>query len=245
MIDLFCLTDPDMSKESFFFKKGELQLRKLFLLMFLMEIAIFITISSLPLKDPALYIQFKQQQSSITTLPLLQMIFSIFPHNLEVATLEIVPILGQFFYILSAVTTSLILAVEGTSNGTLGLVYFLGLALLPDTWIELPSYAVTSSTGIYLLYFLIKKRSQLRSRSKKILLNYAFAALELLIAATFESIAIIMETTYSSPYDLYGPLLLWIPAIAVIIILVIVYRRINNDEYHGYGTEDEQNILIQ
>ena len=116
---------------------------------------------------------------------------------------------------------------------------------MPDTWIELPSYAVTSSTGIYLLYFLIKKRSQLRSRSKKILLNYAFAALELLIAATFESVAIIMETTYSSPYDLYGPLLLWIPAIAVIILLVFMYRRINNDEYHGYRTDEEQNILIQ
>jgi uncharacterized membrane protein SpoIIM required for sporulation len=234
-----------MNKEGFFFKRGELQLRKLFLLMFLMEIAIFIIISSLPLKDPALYNQFKQQQSSITSLPLLQMIFSIFPHNLEVATLEIVPIIGQFFYILSAVTTSLILAVEGTSNGTLGLVYFLGLALLPDTWIELPSYAVTSSTGIYLIYILIKKRSELRSRSTKILLNYAFAAFELLIAATFESIAIIMETTYPSPYDLYGPLLLWIPAAAAIILLVYLYRKINSDEYHGNRMDVDQNTWIQ
>jgi uncharacterized membrane protein SpoIIM required for sporulation len=234
-----------MSKQSFFFNGGELQVRKLFLVMFLMEIAIFIIISSLPFNDPALYNQFKQEQSTITSQPLLQMIFSIFPHNLEVASLEVIPILGQFFYILSAVTTSLILAVEGTAHGTLGLVYFLSLALLPDTWIELPSYAVATSTGIYLLYILIKKRSDLRLRSKKILLNYAFAALELLIAATFESAAIIMETTYSSPYDVYGPLLLWIPAVAVIIVLIYVYRRINRDEYRKYRMDEDQNIRIQ
>ncbi|MCL4452289.1 MAG: stage II sporulation protein M [Candidatus Thermoplasmatota archaeon] len=234
-----------MSKDSFLFKKGELQLRKLFLLMFLLEISIFIVISSIPLKDAALYNEFKQQQSSIITLPLLPMIFSIFPHNLEVASLELIPILGQFFYILSAVTTSLILAVEGTANGTLGLVYFLSLALLPDTWIELPSYAVTTSTGIYFLYLLVKKRSLLRSKSKKILLNYVFAAAELLIAATFESEAIIMETTYASPYNFFGPLLLWLPAIAVIIFLVFIYRKINKDEYSHYGIEAEPAMMVQ
>ena len=234
-----------MSKDSFLFKKGELQLRKLFLLMFLIEISIFIVISSIPLKDAALYNEFKQQQSSIITLPLLPMIFSIFPHNLEVASLELIPILGQFFYVLSAVTTSLILAVEGTANGTLGLVYFLSLALLPDTWIELPSYAVTTSTGIYFLYLLVKKRSLLRSKSKKILLNYVFAAAELLIAATFESEAIIMETTYASPYNLFGPLLLWLPAIAVIVFLVFVYRRINKDEYSRYSIEAEPSMIAE
>ncbi len=220
-----------MRKDGFFFRGGELQIRRLFLLLFILEVAIFIVVSSLPIKDAALYNEFKQQQSSITALPLIPMIFSIFPHNLEVASLEVIPVFGQFFYILSAVSTSLVLAVEGTYNGTLGIVYFLGLALLPDTWIELPSYAVTSSVSIYFLYIIIRRRSQLRQRSMKILLNYLFAAVELLVAATFESAAIIMESTYSSPYDLYGPLLLWIPAVVAIVFLIILYRRINSDEY--------------
>ncbi|EQD28992.1 conserved hypothetical protein, membrane, partial [mine drainage metagenome] len=135
---------------------------------------------------------------------------------------------------------------EGTYNGTLGIVYFLGLALLPDTWIELPSYAVTSSVSIYFMYILIRKKSQLRQRAMKIMLNYVFAAVELLVAAAFESEAIIMESTYSSPYNVYGPLLLWFPAIVAVVLLILLYRRINSDEYRGRKKiGQEQDISIQ
>lgn len=220
-----------MEGGGFFVRNGILQLRRLFLVIFLLEIGIFVVISSLSIHNQELLNVFKNEQQSIVTRSLPDMILEIFPHNLLVATIEFIPIIGQLFFLLSSVETSIIISIEGTGLHTSGLLVFFSLAILPHTWLELPAYAVATSTSIYLFYLLIKRGSVLHSNIMKVVYMYMFVVLELAIAGTFESSEIYMSRTYSSPYDVVYPLMLWIAAVPVIYLLIRLYRRIDRDEY--------------
>ena len=122
-------TSLNVREDSFFFKSGDLRLERLFYVMFGIEILIFLVVSALPAVNPALLIEFKQEQSSIDTQSYFPMFLSIFPSNLRVATLEFIPALGTYFYLDSIVVTSYILALEGTSIGISGY-----LEILIRTW---------------------------------------------------------------------------------------------------------------
>lgn len=220
-----------MKGGGFFIRNGVLQLRRLFLVTFLLELGIFIVISSLSIKNEELLSLFKSEQQSIVTQSLPDMILEIFPHNLLVATIEFIPIIGQFFFLLSSVETSIIISIEGTSIHTSGLVVFFSLAILPHTWLELPSYAVATSTSVYLIYLLARRGAVLHSNIRKVLYMYLFVVLELAIAGTFESTEIYLSRIYPSPYDVVYPLMLWIAAAPVIYLLIRLYRRIDRDEY--------------
>ncbi|EQD44703.1 hypothetical protein B1B_13414, partial [mine drainage metagenome] len=65
------------------------------------------------------------------------MFLSIFLHNLLVATIEFVPVLGLLFFMISAVETSVVIALEGSAYHVSGLVVFASLSLYPHTWLEL------------------------------------------------------------------------------------------------------------
>ncbi|WMT44580.1 MAG: stage II sporulation protein M [Cuniculiplasma divulgatum] len=220
-----------MKGDGFFIRNGVLQLRRLFLVVFLVEIGIFIAISSLSIHNQVLLSAFKNEQQSIVTLSLPDMILEIFPHNLLVATIEFIPVIGQLFFLLSSIETSIIISIEGTSLHTSGLVVFFSLAILPHTWLELPSYAVATSTSIYLIYLLAKRGQILHSNIMKVVYMYLFVVLELAIAGTFESTEIYMSRIYASPYNIEYPLMLWIAAVPVIYLLIRLYRRIDRDEY--------------
>ena len=220
-----------MDGGGFFIRNGVLQLRRLFLVVFLLEIGIFVVISSLSIHNQELLSAFKNEQQSIVTLSLPNMILEIFPHNLLVATIEFIPIIGQFFFLLSSIETSIIISIEGTGLHTSGLVVFFSLAILPHTWLELPSYAVATSTSIYLIYLLAKRGEILHSNIMKVLYMYLFVVLELAIAGTFESTEIYLSRVYASPYNLLYPMMLWIAAAPVIYLLIRLYRRIDRDEY--------------
>jgi uncharacterized membrane protein SpoIIM required for sporulation len=220
-----------MKLDSFFFRNGVLMLRRLFLTAFLIEMLIYLVISALPISDPALLSQIQSEQSSVDSLSFIPMLFSIFPHNLFIATLEVIPIIGQFFFIFSSVETSLVIAVEGTSIHTSGIFVFITLALLPHTWLELPSYAVAAGSSIYLIYLIASRRTLLRAKIRKVLFMYLFVILELLVAGIFESAEIVMEQSLPAPDNILYPLLLWIPAIPVLYLLISLFRRINRDEY--------------
>ncbi len=220
-----------MEGGGFFIRNGVLQLRRLFLVIFLLEIGIFVVISSLSIHNQELLSAFKNEQQSIVTLSLPDMILEIFPHNLLVATIEFIPIIGQFFFLLSSIETSIIISIEGAGLHTSGLVVFFSLAILPHTWLELPSYAVATSTSIYLIYLLVKRGSVLHSNIMKVVYMYLFVVLELAIAGTFESTEIYMSRIYASPYNVVYPMMLWIAAAPVIYLLIRLYRFIDRDEY--------------
>ncbi|MHB1708565.1 MAG: stage II sporulation protein M [Thermoplasmataceae archaeon] len=220
-----------MRRNSFFFRNGVLMLRRLFLSAFLVEMLIYVVVSALPLSNPALLSLIKSEQNSVDSLSFIPMFFSIFPHNLLIATLEVIPLIGQFLFIYSSVETSVVIAVEGTSIHTSGIFVFITLALLPHTWLELPSYAIAAGSSIYLIYLIARRRTLLRAKIRKVLYMYLFVVLELLVAGMFESAEIVMEQTLPAPNDILYPLLLWIPAVPVLYLLIRLFRRINRDEY--------------
>ena len=220
-----------MREDSFFFKSGDLRLERLFYVMFGIEILIFLIVSALPAVNPTLLIAFKQEQSTIDTQSYFPMFLSIFPSNLRVATLEFIPALGIFFYFDSIVVTSYILALEGTAKGISGISIFLSLALLPHTWLEIPSYAVAASTSIYLLYYLIKRRAELRHKAKKIFYMYLFVVLELAVAGAVESAEIVFYYNYPSPANVEYMFLMWLPSIPAILILIMLYKKIYRADY--------------
>ncbi len=215
---------------SFFYKDGVLMLRRLFLVTFIIEILVYVGVSSISYNSSLLVSSLNSERGSIYSMGLFGMIFSIFPHNLMIATIEFIPIVGWFFFPLSTVTTALVLAAEGYAVYHTGFFEFLALALLPDTWIELPSYAIAFSTSIFMFYSLIKGRAFFAKHAKKILYMYLFMALELGIAGTFESLEIVLSGPNSS--NIVYPLMMWIPAVPVIIFLVLLFRRINSEEYN-------------
>lgn len=233
-----------MIQKGFFFKNGTLLLRHLFIITFIIEICIFIAISSLNIQNEALLSIFKSEQQSIESLSLIAMIFEIFPHNLVVATIEFVPIIGQIFFVLSSAETALILALEGSSMHISGFFVFLSLAIVPDTWLELPSYAVATSTSEYLIYLLIKRGKILSNNIKKVFYMYLFVILELAIAAVFESIEIVLLRSYPSITGTLFSIALWIPAIPVIYLLVRIYRKIDENEYYKEKNDQENSTLL-
>ncbi|MGC8497157.1 MAG: stage II sporulation protein M [Thermoplasmata archaeon] len=221
-----------MIQEGFFYKNGNLLLRRLFIVTFIVEIGIFIAVSSLNVQNNGLLSVFKSEQQSITSMSLIAMIFQIFPHNLLVATIEFIPLIGQLLFVISSASTALILALEGSSMHVSGLVVFFSLAIVPHTWLELPSYAVATSTSIYLIYLIVERGRILSDNIKKVFYMYLFVVFELAIAAIFESIEIVILKAYPSIYGTIFSIALWIPAIPVIYLLIKLYRRIDENEYY-------------
>lgn len=208
-----------------------MKLRSLFLMLFILEMVVYFVMSFVPYSNPGLVSQLQSEESSTYSLGVVGILFSIFPHNLLIATIEIIPFLGQFFFAFSIIETPLALTAVASSTGVPGILAFISLLLIPDTIIELPSYAVATATSIYLIYILIKSRGLIRAKIRKVFYMYLFTALELFVAGTFESIAIDMAQTLPSPESLTYTLLLWIPAVPVIYLLFRLFRRINRDEY--------------
>ena len=68
------------------------RLRRIFILSFIIELAGFAIISSLPIHNPALYSSFKSQDHAIVSQSFFPMWLSIFPHNLLIATIEFIPV---------------------------------------------------------------------------------------------------------------------------------------------------------
>lgn len=220
-----------MEEETFFRRNGIMKLRSLFLMLFILEMVVYFVMSFVPYSNPGLVSQLQSEESSTYSLGVVGILFSIFPHNLLIATIEIIPFLGQFFFAFSIIETPLALTAVASSTGVPGILAFISLLLIPDTIIELPSYAVATATSIYLIYILIKSRGLIRAKIRKVFYMYLFTALELFVAGTFESIAIDMAQTLPSPESLTYTLLLWIPAVPVIYLLFRLFRRINRDEY--------------
>jgi hypothetical protein len=201
------------------------QLKHLFLLSFIIELAGFAFISSLPIRDPALYASFKSEDSAIVSQSFFPMWLSIFPHNLLIASIEFIPIIGILMFLFSIGTTAAVIAVEGTATKISGFAIFASLMLLPHSWLELPAYAVAVSTGTYVFYYLIK--GTLKDHYKKIIYMYLFMVLELAFAGAIETSEILLEESAHPLYAFY----MWIPAVPIIIFLIWLYRRIDSSEH--------------
>lgn len=205
-------------------------IRNYFIDSLVIEFLIYIIISSIHFSDPSMLARFKAEQSNITSQSIPVMFFDIFLNNFRVASIEVIPIIGPFFFLASGFATAFIISLEGGNLNVSGLAIFISLLLYPHSWLELPAYAIAVTISVYITYALVKYkegRRILTMRLIKCLLLYGFVAIELEIAALFEATEIYFETTQSPPNDFLYPLLMWIPAVPALILLVAVFRRIN------------------
>lgn len=223
-------------------RRGSIRIGKFFLIIFLIELVLYGVISSLHISDQSLLNSFNNERNSITSEGFLVMSFSIFKNNFTIASIEAIPVIGPVLFGISSFDTAFILAIEGTSNGVSGLLYLLSLFLLPDTLLEIPSYAISTSIGTYFLYRLFTKRDQIRQTILKSFLLYGFVALELYIAASFESYEIILERTNKAPYNLLYPLMMWIPAVPAFIFLIFLFRRIDASTRDKISIKNEMEL---
>ncbi|MEM0139894.1 MAG: stage II sporulation protein M [Ferroplasma sp.] len=195
-------------------------LKRMFILLFIFEIAAFAIISSLPISDPALYASFKSEDTAIISQSFFPMWLSIFPHNLLIATLEFIPVFGILMFLFSIGTTAMVVAVEGTATHVNGFAIFAILMMLPHSWLELPSYAVAASTSIYILYSLLK--GKIAENIMTIIYMYIFVVVELAFAGAIETSEILLEES-AHPLDAFY---MWIPAIPIMVFLIYFYRKI-------------------
>ncbi len=183
-----------------------------FLILFTIELLIFIGTSALPVNEPALAQAFQSQRSSIVSLPYPLEALSIFSHNYEVALAEFIPALGVAIMGFSIGSTGYVLSAVSTAQGIPGWIPAIFLLTLPHSWLELPSYAFAATAGIFLL---------IDRNWKRFLYMIGFVGLELLFAASIEAGEIVLENinvTYSY--------LFWIPAIPLFYTLYEVYEYI-------------------
>ncbi len=225
--------------------RGLIKVGKFFLFFFLLEIIIYCIVSTLNVSDPALLNSFKNERNNIDASGFFPMVISIFSNNFKIASIEAIPVVGPFFFLIVSYDTAFVLALEGTSAGVSGFFYLLTLFLLPDTWLEIPAYGISSAIGTYFLYRLFTKRDQIRQTLLKIVLLYGFVALELFVAASFESYEIILERSNKAPYDLLYPLMMWIPAIPSFVVLIYLFRRIDIFSKDRENVKNETDPLTQ
>jgi len=184
--------------------------------LFAVEVLIFVAGLFTPLgseTQQSIANQTNSQFDFVKTATAIQVVFFIFGHNLLIALIELVPILGAFFYLFSIYSTGV---ATQAIVGAQGLPTFTGLVLffLPYTFVELSAYAIAVGSGTMLIASAAKHRFL---RELKVFgVEIVLVAVVLLLAATMETI-----TTY---YVVVG-LALWAPAGLLLAAAIVLAGR--------------------
>lgn len=227
---------PEENKETFmqtavklFAKRGLM----LCVILFLIEVALFLIISSLPFfpgekafyagQEGSLNNEFKN--ATVTTE-----FWGIFTNNYQIALREFIPVLGPILFAASMYATARVLEIIALNQGVPALlVAFILLLLFPHSWIELPAYAVATAESIWLTYAAVKWLFDTKGRAinwtaelGQLLIYFAIVTVMLLVAALFESVEIALEI----PSDPFLFLVMWIPFAAIIAVVSVLYLRL-------------------
>jgi len=187
-----------------------------FLIALLVEFAIFVFGLVTPLSVPAqqtLENQTSAQFAAVPTASAQQLVTLIFTHNVVLAYLELVPVLGAFVFVYSIYVTGLVAQVLATSAGypaQLGVILF----LFPYSLVEFSAYAIAVSSGVMLVR---AWRRKTLGREVRVL------PLELVAVAVVLILAAVMETA-TRFYPLVG-FLLWLPTGLGVAGVVLFSRR--------------------
>jgi len=196
--------------------KAELLDRRRILLVvavLLVELALFASGLLTPLSNSAqqsLANQTNSQFAQVESASPIQLAVFIFTHNLMIALIEMVPVLGAFLFVLSVYSTGLAAQAIVVSQGLpsqFGAILF----AFPYSLVELSAYAIAVGAGIMLL--VSWRRKKLHREIKVFALQGVVVAAVLLVAAAMET------ATDISPLLGFA---LWLPtglALAGIIVL--------------------------
>lgn len=143
-----------------------------------------------------------------------QLVLFIFSHNLSIALIEMVPVLGAFLFVVSVYSTGLaaqvIVASEGLPKQFAGV-----LLVFPYSIVELSAYAIAVGAGTMLLVSWRRKR--LRRELRVFVLDLVLVAVVLFVAATMEA---------TTKLSLILGFALWLPTgLALAVIIVLSGRR--------------------
>lgn len=188
---------------------------KLILLFFVAEVLIFLISAGIPVNSPSLVQQYNGLESSIRNQTYISIALSIFSNNVKVAILDFIPVIGIFMLAFSIVNTGMILSAVMTANHIPGLVAAIALLTLPHSFIELPSYAIATASGTYILL----KRSDWRRG----LLTFILVPIELFLAALVEA----------SLFFVPNPYLMWAASAPILVGLYFFYQYLQKiaDKY--------------
>ena len=127
----------------------------------------------------------RSQFASVQSATPVELVVFIFSHNLSIAALEMVPILGALLFVLSVYSTGLAAQAIAVSQG---LPSQLGIVLLafPYSLVELSAYAMAVAAGVMLI--LSWRRRKLRRELRVFLLEGVVIAGVLLTAAAMETL---------------------------------------------------------
>jgi hypothetical protein len=186
-------------------------------LVLVIEIAIFLAGLLTPVSVSArqsLASTTNTQFGNLTAGTPVQLAGVIFTHNLTIALLEMIPILGDALFVFSIYTTGLIAQALVASNGLPGL-FGAVILIFPYSLVELSAYAVAVVAGASLL--VAWRRGRLR-REAKVFTLQAFAVTVILLAAAT------MEATTIKVSLLLG-LALWLPTGLLLAGIIVLSTR--------------------
>jgi hypothetical protein len=189
----------------------------IFLGIFLLELAVFALGLLTPLPRPT------QQSLSNDTSTLFsgvqsagpaQLVVFIFSHNLVIALLEMIPLLGALVLMISIYSTGLAAQVIALTHGYPGQ---LGAALLlyPYSFLELSAYALAVGAGLMLI--LSWRKGEFARELRVFVLEMLFIGAVLIIAAAMETVTRFFPTI---------GLALWMPTVVALAVVTILRRGI-------------------
>lgn len=188
------------------------------LIFFVIELAIFVGVSAIPINSPELVSSFQSEMHHIVSQPYFSKLLSIFSHNLLIALGEFVPIFGIGLFLYSIGGTAVLLSALANSEGVPGWYASLFLLTLPHSWLELPAYAIATASGLYLIIGLVKGY---RGVVRRFFAMMLFVAIELFFAASIEAAEIFVEYV-----EIAYAYLFWFPAIPMFYALYLLFNYI-------------------
>ncbi|AAK43081.1 stage II sporulation protein M [Saccharolobus solfataricus] len=181
-------------------------LTKLILIVFVFEVVLFLIASAIPQNNPILVSQFNSTENQVLNQSYFGKVLMIFANNVRVGLLDFIPAVGMIILAISIYSTGAVLSAFSASLNVPGILSALGLMTLPHSWLELPSYAIAASSGLYII---IRPREWIRG-----LLTLIMVPIELFLAALVES----GEFYVSNPY------ILWLYSIPAFVFLYFLYE---------------------
>ncbi|AGJ63662.1 stage II sporulation protein M [Saccharolobus islandicus] len=204
-------------------------LTKIILIVFVFEVVLFLIASSIPQNNPSLVSAFNSTENQVLNQSYFGKVLMIFGNNARVAFLDFIPAVGMIILAVSIYSTGAVLSAFSSSLNVPGILSALGLMTLPHSWLELPSYAVAASSGLYIV---IRPREWVRG-----LLTLIIVPIELFLAALVES----SEFYVSNPY------ILWLYSIPAFVFLYFLYEFLQKraDKYIKVKTPvtQQQNVI--
>ncbi len=197
---------------------------KIVLLAFVIELGLFFYVSSLHMS--AASVQYYSQQGDNVSAMVRQMslpfkVTEIFLNNFRIALFEFVPLFGWLIFGESVYVTARIIEAFALANNPPlpGAAVMISLLLLPHSWLELPAYSLAVTQSFFLILYLATRRPAKALNTTLVAL--IFTAVELLVAAIFESVEIQLE--YSSTL----PFLTWIPFFGLLFGFYAFVKRLS------------------